>query len=61
MPCKVTTPANPNGSSWGRLCASDWSEIEVERLSSSCSEQDRENIIIESQTIRMTKEYRKDS
>ena len=24
MPCKVTKPANPNGSSWGRPCASDW-------------------------------------
>ena len=55
MRCKVTTPANPNGSSWARLCASGWSVIETKRLNSSCSKQDHENIIIESQRIRTTK------
>ena len=37
MPCKVTTPAGPNGSSWERAGASDWSKMETKRLRSSCS------------------------
>ena len=45
MPCRVTTPANPNGSSWERSCACDWSEME--------------NTIIESQRIRTTKRTEK--
>ena len=28
MPCNVTTPANPNGSSWLRPCASECSKME---------------------------------
>ena len=55
MPCKVTKPANPNGSSWIGPCASDWSGIEAKRLNSSCAKQDRENIIMKSQSIRTTK------
>ena len=31
LSCKVTKPANPKGSSWGRPCASDWSNIETKR------------------------------
>ena len=49
MPCKVTKPANPNGSSRERPSAGEVSEIETKRLHSSCAKQDREDIIIESQ------------
>ena len=49
MLCKVSTPASPNGSSWKRPCASDWSKVETTRLNSSCSKKDDENIIIELQ------------
>ena len=31
MPCKVATPANPNGSSWRRPCASEWSKKETKK------------------------------
>ena len=31
MPCKVATPANPNGSSWRRPCASEWSKMETKK------------------------------
>ena len=27
MPCKITTPANPSGSSWARPCARKWSKM----------------------------------
>ena len=55
VPCKVTTPINPNGSSWKQHCASDWSKIDTDRLNPSCSKQDLEHVIIESQRIRHTK------
>ena len=55
MPCKITTPPDPNGSSWRQLHASDWSKMETKRLNSSCSRKDHEDIIIESQRIRRTK------
>ena len=35
--CNVTAPVIPNGSSWERPCASDWSKIQMKRLNSSCS------------------------
>ena len=54
MPCKFTAPADPKGSSWGRPCASDWSKMETKRLTSSCSNQDHEDISIASQRIRIT-------
>ena len=44
MPCKVTIPVNPNGSTWWRPYASDWSKVETKRLNSSCSKQDHEDI-----------------
>ena len=52
---KVTTPANPNGSSWeATLCKwLDWN-WKTKWLNSSCSKKVREDIIIESQWIRTT-------
>ena len=55
MPCTVTTPASPKGSSWGRPRASVWSKMDTKRLNSSCSKKDHEDIIIESQRTRPTK------
>ena len=49
MLSKVTTPANPNGSSWVQSCAI---RRKTKRLNSSCSKKDHECIIIESQRIR---------
>ena len=46
MPCN-TTPADPNGSSWERLCAIKWSKMETKRLNSSCSKKDHEHMIME--------------
>ena len=34
MPCKVTTPAEPNGSSWRRFSVSEWSNKWLGRMSS---------------------------
>ena len=56
--CKVTTPVNPNGSSRRRPSASGRSEIETNRLNSSCSKQDHEIIIVESQRLRSAKSKR---
>ena len=58
MLCKVTTPANPGGSSWGRPCASCWSKMETKRLNSSSSKQDHEKIIIVLQMVPTTKSPR---
>ena len=55
MPCRVTTPANPDGSSLVRRCASKLSKMDTKRLKSSCSTQEHENILIESERIRTTK------
>ena len=55
MPCRVTTPANPDGSSLVRPCASKLSKMDTKRLKSSCSTQEHENILIESERIRTTK------
>ena len=57
---EVTTPVNPNRSSWERPCAFDWSETQTQTLNSTCSKQDLGNIIIESQRIRTTKSKEKD-
>ena len=46
MSCKVTTPTDPNGSSWERPCASEWSKMETQRL-----QREHEDIIIESPRI----------
>ena len=54
MPCKVEKPANPNGSSWRRPCASEWFKMETKKSNSSCSRHDHENLIVESQMIRTT-------
>ena len=59
MPCKVTTPADLNGSSWKRPCGSDWPKMETERLHSPCSIEDHEDIIIEAQKIQTTKRKEK--
>ena len=59
MPCKVTKPANPNGSSRKRPCASDWSKMDTKILNSSCSRQNPEHANIESQRIRTTKSTEK--
>ena len=60
MPCRVTTPADPNGSSWDSVDViglwwkrKDWTL--------SCSKEDREDIIIESQRIRITKSTNRNS
>ena len=55
MPCRVTTPANPDGSSWVRPCASKLSKMETKRQKSSCSKQEHENILIEWERLRTTK------
>ena len=55
MPCKVTTAADPNGSSLWRPCSSERSQMETKKLNSSCSEKDHEDIIIESHRIRTPK------
>ena len=59
MSCKVTTPVNPNGSSWRRPCASDGSKIQMKRQHSPCSKQDHEDMIIESPRIRTVKSTEK--
>ena len=59
MPCTVATSADPNGSSWKRPHASDWSKMETKRLNSASSRKDHEDIIIESSRIRLSKGYGK--
>ena len=55
--CLAKSPHQPTRTvqAGSRPCASEWSEIETKRLNSSCSKQDRENIIVETQRIRTTK------
>ena len=51
--------SQPKGSTWWQPYASDWCQFEKKRLNSSCPKEDHENIIVESQRIRTTKNKEK--
>ena len=60
--CHAKSP--PNGSSWERPCASDWSEMETKRMNSSCSRKyhgDMIHRIAQDSKKKSNKEHQKDS